>query len=78
MLDWLHKQCLEPEIIANGLEIMQLRRNTLTMIDSLNFFPFPLSALPKAFGLPGAKGYFPYKFNCAANMDYVGVTPDAW
>lgn len=48
------------------------------MLDSLNYLPFALSALPKAFEIPDAKGYFPHLFNCMGNWDYVGEVPDAW
>jgi len=46
-------------------------------IDSLSFFLQPLSALPKAFGLPMdlKKGDFPHLFNTPANYDYIGPLP---
>ena len=56
---------------------MQLELNTVKILDSLNYLPFPLSALPKAFGLPETKGHFPYLFNTAANLNYIGPMPAA-
>ena len=56
-----------------------LEFNGVKVIDSLNFLPLGLAALPKAFGQQELKkGYFPHKFNTAANEDYEGPIPDAW
>ena len=47
----------------------------IRLIDSLNFFQLPLSALPEAFGLDlslHSKGDFPLKFNTVENQNYVG------
>jgi hypothetical protein len=49
----------------------------IRVIDSLNFLPMKLAALPKAFGLDALKkGDFPHYFNVAATQDYVGPYPD--
>ena len=49
----------------------------IKVIDSLNFFPFPLSALPKLFGINELKkGYFPHKMNLLRNQTYVGPYPN--
>ena len=48
----------------------------IRVIDSANFFPMRLAALPKAFGLKEmAKGYFPHFFNKTENWNYVGKYP---
>jgi hypothetical protein len=50
----------------------------IKVIDSLNFLPMKLSALPKAFGLTELKkGWFPHYFNSSENQTYVGPFPDA-
>lgn len=60
-----------------GLEIMSLEAGGVRIIDSLNFLPMPLAAMPKTFGEKElAKGYFPHFFNKAKNADYVGPIPD--
>ncbi|XP_031338183.1 uncharacterized protein LOC116167084 [Photinus pyralis] len=65
-----------PQIIATGTKITSLAcNNNVRFIDSLNFLPVPLSALPKTFNFEGSKGYFPHFFNTIANQDYVGALP---
>ena len=55
--------------VAKGLNIR--------VIDSLNFLPMKLAALPKAFGLTELrKGYFPHFFNKRQNQTYVGLYPN--
>jgi len=55
--------------VAKGLNIR--------VIDSLNFLPMKLAALPKAFGLTElCKGYFPHFFNTREHQEYVGPYPD--
>jgi hypothetical protein len=47
------------------------------IIDSLNFLPMPLAAMPKTFDEKELrKGYFPHFFNTIANIDYKGPLPD--
>lgn len=49
----------------------------MRVIDTLNFFPMKLAALPKAFGLEElCKGYFPHFANTRHNQSYVGPYPD--
>ena len=49
----------------------------IRVIDSLNFLPMKLSALPKAFGINELKkGWFPHHFNTRENQTYVGPYPD--
>lgn len=57
---------------------MAITAGNVKFIDSLNFLPMPLSAMPKAFGEDElCKGYFPHMFNKAENWDYVGPFPEA-
>ena len=67
-----------PEVVSNGLKLMSLAVCGVKFIDSCNFLPMPLAALPKAFGLSELrKGYFPHRFNTPENQGYVGPYPDA-
>ena len=67
-----------PEVVSNGLKLMSLTVCGVKFIDSCNFLPMALSALPKAFGLNELrKGYFPHRFNTPTNQGYVGPYPDA-
>ena len=55
--------------VAKGLNIR--------IIDSLNFLPMKLAALPKAFGLTElCKGYFPHFYNKRENQQYIGKYPN--
>ena len=55
--------------VSKGLQIR--------ILDSLNFLPMRLAALPKAFGLQElCKGYFPHFFNTRENQNYVGPYPE--
>ena len=66
-----------PEVVSNGLKLMSLSVCGVKFIDSYNFLPMALAALPKAFGLSELrKGYFPHRFNTPENQGYVGVYPD--
>jgi len=48
------------------------------LIDSFNFLPMALSAMPKAFDeTEFKKGYFPHLFNTQENQNYIGQWPDA-
>ncbi|XP_052760046.1 uncharacterized protein LOC128202914 [Mya arenaria] len=50
----------------------------ITVLDSLNFLPMKLAALPKAFGLTELKkGWFPHFFNNRENQTYIGPYPQA-
>ena len=77
LLLYLHKQCIVPEIVTRGLEILQMKVNGITILDTLNYLPMPLSAMPQAFGLEGCKGHFPHFFNTAENWNYSGPLPDS-
>jgi len=53
--------------------------NNIRIIDSFNFLPMSLSAMPKAFGIEDAcKGFFPHLFNIKENQTYKGNFPDAF
>lgn len=60
---------IKPELIMRGTKILLMELQNVRFIDSLNYFPMPLSALPKAFELGSElrKGYFPYLFNTTEN-----------
>ena len=67
-----------PEVVSNGLKLMSLSVRGVKFIDSCNFLPMALAALPKAFGLTELrKEYFPHRFNTPGNQGYVGPYPDA-
>lgn len=71
---------MKPKLIMNGSKIMLLDINcNVRFIDSINFMPMSLAALPKAMDLLPAlkKGYFPQFFNTHANPTYVGPLPSA-
>ena len=80
ILQYLISQSVYPQnIIYSGSKIMYLhvgRGLNIRIIDSLNFLPMKLSALPKAFGLTELKkGWFPHYFNTRDNQNYVGPFP---
>jgi len=56
---------------------MSLSVDSIKIIDSYNYLPMPLSALPKTFGLQEmCKGFFPHLFNRKENWNYRGVIPE--
>ncbi len=56
-------------VVERGLDIR--------VLDSMNFLPMRLAALPKAFGLMELrKGYFPHYYNTRENLAYEGPYPD--
>ena len=81
LLEYLIDQSMRPDkIIYNGSKIMYMTVEKdlhIKVIDSLNFLPMKLAALPKAFGLTELKkGWFPFFFNTRDNQHYVGPYPD--
>ncbi|XP_046666652.1 uncharacterized protein LOC124358395 [Homalodisca vitripennis] len=66
-----------PEVITRGTKVILMELDNVRFIDSLNYFPMALSALPKAFDLgpEKKKGYFPHLFNTLANQNYTGPIP---
>ena len=80
ILEYLLSQSIHPNSITyNGSKIMYMhiaKGLNIRVIDSLNFFPMKLSALPKAFGLSQLKkGWFPHFFNRRENQKYIGPFP---
>jgi hypothetical protein len=68
-------------VIYQGSKIMYMRVKhglNIKFIDSLNFLPMALKALPKAMGLGEdvRKGDFPHFFNVMGNFNYIGPMPD--
>ncbi|XP_032682820.1 uncharacterized protein LOC116849607 [Odontomachus brunneus] len=68
----------EPKVILNGTKIVLLTVGRTKFLDSANYMPMRLSALPKAFGLKDsvAKGVFPHLFNTIENQNYISPLPD--
>ena len=63
-------------MIENGVKIIRVEYNNVTLIDSLSFVSMPLAKFPKTFGLKEMKkGYFPHLFNTKANERYRGSIP---
>ena len=78
ILQYAVKHKILPDVISNGLKLMSLSVCGVKFIDSCNFLPMALEALPKAFGLNElCKGYFPHRFNTPENQSYVGPYPEA-
>lgn len=69
---------LKIDVIMRGTSIIMMTIGNVKFLDSINYFPMALSALPKAFDLGKElkKGYFPHLFNIAANENYDGPIPD--
>lgn len=72
LLAYIFSQNIIPELIMTGCKVMGLKLpdQKIKFLDSLNFMPMPLKALPKAMGLSAdlAKGDFPHRFNRLENM----------
>ena len=78
VLNYLHKQSIKPEVILRGTQIMMLQVEKIRILDSMNFLPMKLAALPKAFNLTELKkGYYPYMFWPEEGFDYEGEWPAA-
>lgn len=76
----LHKNLLTSKDapLKRGDKIMKMKLGKVTFIDSLCHVATSLAKMPKIFGLDESqyrKGFFPYKFNTAANQSYVGAIP---
>ena len=77
VLDYLVSQSVRPKtVLFKGTKLMYMevgRGLNLRFLDSLNFFPMKLAALPKAFGLAECrKGHFPHLANEPRFWNYVG------
>ncbi len=55
LLQYLFENGIAPKVVPKGREVMALTACGIRVLDSLNFLPFPLSALPKAFNLKELK-----------------------
>ena len=79
LLAYLIQNGSVPKIIYNGSKIMMMHLEkgyNIRIIDSSNFLPMRLSALPKAFGLTErSKGFFPHLFNKSENWNHRGSYP---
>lgn len=76
VLAYLKDQGSKPnQIIMTGSKIMYMKIGgnlNIDLLDSLNFFPMPLSSLPKSFGLKELKkGFFPHFFNLEENQHVI-------
>ncbi len=78
VLSYLLERGIKLNNINRGLEIMKLELEGVKLLDSLNFLPMGLAALPAAFGITDVeKGFFPHFFNKEENWGYVGPYPDS-
>ena len=76
--NFLSKNAIYHKVMYRGAKILSMTVPMFNMkfIDSLNFMPMALAALPKTFGVPElCKGYFPHLFNKEENQSYVGPIP---
>lgn len=55
---------------------MSLSVGSIKIIDSYNFLPMSLAALPRTFGFEESKGFFPHLFNKIENWGYKGKIPE--
>lgn len=80
ILQYLRDHAVLPEVITTGSKYMSINIPVckIRMIDSLNFIPMPLGAIPVPFGETElAKGYFPHLFNRKENQnDILEHLPD--
>ena len=81
ILKYVIDQSIRPKTIFNGSKVMYMevaKSLNIRFIDSLNFLPMKLAALPKCFGLTELKkGYFPHYFNVKENQTYRNRYPAA-
>ena len=79
LLSYLVQNGSVPKLVYNGSKIMLMHLEKgydIRVLDSANFLPMRLAALPKAFGLKElAKGYFPHYFNTNQHWNYKGPYP---
>lgn len=66
-----------PSLVMNGTKIVTMKIGKVVFLDSLNYLPMSLSALPKAFGFDDEviKGTFPHLFNAPEYQNYRGPLP---
>jgi hypothetical protein len=58
--------------IVDGCKILSMVVENFHFLDSLNFLPMSLKSMPKSFDLTCKKGYYPYFYNTASNLNYEG------
>lgn len=68
----LTKTDLKPSLIMTGSKIVSMTLCNINVLDSLKYFPMPLSA-QLWFGAEMKKGYFPHLFNTLDNQSYYGL-----
>jgi hypothetical protein len=81
LMEYLIENSIRPQnVIYSGSKIMYMyvaSGLSIRVIDSLNFLPMRLAALPKAFDLKElSKGYFCHYFNTKKNQTYEGPYPE--
>ena len=81
LIRYLHQNNIHFTPTVTGLKLTStfIPSLSIRLIDSLNFFPMPLSALPKAMGIEhvvSCKGFFPHFFSAPENLSYIGKMPD--
>jgi hypothetical protein len=77
LLEWMQRKGFPPKsVLMRGLNIVTMDFLNMRLLDSLNFLPMALSALPKALGFDAAKGSFPHLFNTMDNYEYRGPYPE--
>ena len=60
----------------DGSKILSMVVENLHSLDSFSHLPMSLKSMPKSFDFTCQKGYYPYFFNTANNLDYVGCHPE--
>jgi hypothetical protein len=72
LLNWLHKQKIQPQLTMRGAKILHLELPAykIRLLDSLSYMQMSLRSIPKALGLPVEvkKGEWPYLLNQFGNM----------
>ncbi|XP_052761746.1 uncharacterized protein LOC128204370 [Mya arenaria] len=74
ILQYLNDNAVLPKVITTGSKYMSIEVPccNIRMIDSLNFIPMALAAMPGSFGETElAKGYFPHLFNRKENQQVI-------
>jgi hypothetical protein len=66
-----------PDLIMDGTKILSMKVEHLVFIYSLNYINMALKSIPKLFDVTCKKGFYPHFYNTHANLDYVGLYPDA-
>jgi len=76
VLNGLVRMKMVPELLIMNGQIMCLKVENITWLDSLNYLAMPLRKLPEAFELTAVKSWCSHLFNTAEDMKYVGHAPD--